>query len=433
MFGEIAARYDCLNRLLRWVSISTGVADGEKSAAARHRSDPRPVHRHRRPGLGLLSGRRAANAGRRRRLLPSHARHWPRQSRPGRRASIAFVEADAAATPVSRQSFSDRLGRFGLRNVTDTDRGLARCFASAAPAGGSRCSSSRCHLAPFRAVYGWYFRHVLPRIGQRCARMRRTPITICQPASASFPAAKRWPSASAAGGLPSALLSADVRHRHLIRGDEMTGARISFSASPARAGRFMPCACWKCCWPPASDVHLSISPSARWFCGKSWDYRRPQSLRSRRPALDAAERLPPAAPARDGRGARTARGLQPMAAGRGHLSSLPGPDGSDRQRLLSHRRHGDLPLLGRNVGSGRAWHRAEPDPSRRRGAFEGARKLILVPRETPLSTVQLDNMRAPPKPERRAARLAGLLSRRTSIRDLVDFVVAPHLRPTGNR
>ena len=60
---------------------------------------------------------------------------------------------------------------FGLRNVADTDRGLAEMTRACAPGGHvAVLEFSTPTWQPFKAFYGWYFRHVLPRIGRLFAR-----------------------------------------------------------------------------------------------------------------------------------------------------------------------------------------------------------------------------------------------------------------------
>jgi demethylmenaquinone methyltransferase/2-methoxy-6-polyprenyl-1,4-benzoquinol methylase len=55
--------------------------------------------------------------------------------------------------------------------VADTDRGLAEMVRACA-AGGSVAvlEFSSPTWQPFKAIYGWYFRHILPRIGRLLAR-----------------------------------------------------------------------------------------------------------------------------------------------------------------------------------------------------------------------------------------------------------------------
>ena len=100
--------------------------------------------------------------------------------------------------------------------------------------------------------------------------------------------------------------------------------------------------------------------------------------------------------------------------------------GPDRQRLVPDRRHGRLPLL-RRARSSAIVHGTSSNLIHRAAEvhLKERRKLILVPRETPLSLVHLENMK-------RAAEagavilpaMPGFYHGVTSIQDLVDFVVA---------
>jgi demethylmenaquinone methyltransferase/2-methoxy-6-polyprenyl-1,4-benzoquinol methylase len=84
---------------------------------------------------------------------------------------IEFMEADALALPVPAGAFQIVSVAFGLRNVADTDRGLAEMTRACAPGGRvAVLEFSTPTWQPFKAIYGWYFRHVLPRIGRLFAR-----------------------------------------------------------------------------------------------------------------------------------------------------------------------------------------------------------------------------------------------------------------------
>ena len=146
MFGEIAGRYDFLNHLLslnvdrywRWrtvrlvpprpgtqiLDVCTGTGD---LALAYHEA---------------AGGQRG---DRRRRFLPRDAGDRPAEGRrrPAPTAQLTFVEADAQALPVASDQFDIVCVAFGLRNVADTDAGLAEMTRACAPAGGWRCWSFR--------------------------------------------------------------------------------------------------------------------------------------------------------------------------------------------------------------------------------------------------------------------------------------------------
>ncbi len=84
---------------------------------------------------------------------------------------VRFVEADAQKLPFPDNHFQIACVAFGLRNVTDTDRGLAE-MARVTRRGGRvailEFSQPRHWL--FGGLYRFYFRHLLPRVGQVLSR-----------------------------------------------------------------------------------------------------------------------------------------------------------------------------------------------------------------------------------------------------------------------
>ena len=85
---------------------------------------------------------------------------------------------------------------FGLRNVTDTDRGWREMVRVCRPGGRvAVLEFSMPRRRPLRGVYGWYFRCVLPRIGQWLTRNRQGAYRYLPESVGEFPRAKRWPDA----------------------------------------------------------------------------------------------------------------------------------------------------------------------------------------------------------------------------------------------
>lgn len=85
--------------------------------------------------------------------------------------NIEFIEADAQSLPFENDTFQAVSVAFGLRNVADTDQGLREMVRVTKPGGKvAVLEFSMPTWQPFKAVYGWYFRNVLPRIGQMFAR-----------------------------------------------------------------------------------------------------------------------------------------------------------------------------------------------------------------------------------------------------------------------
>jgi len=188
MFAEIAPRYDLLNHLLslgvdrRWrgrtvklvppsgdgpvLDVCTGTAD---LALAYWRAAGGRV-----PLVGADFCRPMLRIGR------------AKSRRAG--APIALVEADAHRLPFPDDSFQIVSVAFGLRNLSDTDRGLAEMVRVCRPGGRLAILEFALPRAwPLRTLYGCYFRHVLPRLGQALARNRQAAYNYLPASVGLFP------------------------------------------------------------------------------------------------------------------------------------------------------------------------------------------------------------------------------------------------------
>jgi demethylmenaquinone methyltransferase/2-methoxy-6-polyprenyl-1,4-benzoquinol methylase len=84
---------------------------------------------------------------------------------------IRFAEADAQRLPFPNDMFQITCVAFGLRNVTDTDRGLAEMVRVTKPGGRvAILEFSKPRHWLFGRAYRFYFRHLLPRVGQWFSR-----------------------------------------------------------------------------------------------------------------------------------------------------------------------------------------------------------------------------------------------------------------------
>jgi demethylmenaquinone methyltransferase/2-methoxy-6-polyprenyl-1,4-benzoquinol methylase len=175
MFGNIAPSYDLLNHLLsanidhywRWrttrlvpprggapiLDLCTGTGD---LALAYDRAA-----RGRVPIIGAdFCHEMIARAGDKARQRRAAAR-------------IRFLEADAQHLPFPDNAFQITTVAFGLRNVTDTDRGLAEMVRVTRPGGKvAILEFSRPRGWLFGRLYRFYFRYVLPFVGQAISRSK---------------------------------------------------------------------------------------------------------------------------------------------------------------------------------------------------------------------------------------------------------------------
>src|SRR3954464_8256642 len=215
MFGQIAGRYDFLNHLLslgidhywRWrtvrivppsgslpiLDVCTGTGD---LALAYDRASGRTT-----PIIGgdfcheMLAIARVKAAG-----AAADSR-------------ITFIEADAQDLPVPSDAFQIVCVAFGLRNVADTGRALAEMTRACAPNGHvAVLEFSTPTSQPFKAIYGWYFRDVLPRIGKIVARDSADAYEYLPTSVGEFPQGEALTDRMRAAGL------ADVRRYPLTLG-----------------------------------------------------------------------------------------------------------------------------------------------------------------------------------------------------------------------
>jgi demethylmenaquinone methyltransferase / 2-methoxy-6-polyprenyl-1,4-benzoquinol methylase len=173
MFSQIAGRYDFLNHLLslnidrywRWrtvravpprqgariLDLCTGTGD---LAIAYHKAAS---------GTACIVGADFC--------YPMLARGYKKCQKSSAGKRISFIEADAQHIPANDNKFDIVCVAFGLRNVADTDRGLSEMKRVCARGGKvAVLELSTPGWEPFKSIYGWYFRNVLPRIGQLFAR-----------------------------------------------------------------------------------------------------------------------------------------------------------------------------------------------------------------------------------------------------------------------
>jgi demethylmenaquinone methyltransferase/2-methoxy-6-polyprenyl-1,4-benzoquinol methylase len=171
MFDRIAPRYDLLNHVLsanldkRW----------RKRALARLDEDENALILDLCGGTGDLSIELARNrcAGHVVCCDFSHAmllRARSKFEKLGLVSRIASVEADGLNLPFPSASFDAVTVAFGVRNLSDMDRGLREMLRVIKPGGKLVVLEFSRPTAPLLShVYEFYLRHVLPRIGDGVA------------------------------------------------------------------------------------------------------------------------------------------------------------------------------------------------------------------------------------------------------------------------
>ena len=118
---------------------------------------------------------------------------------------IQFIEADSQQLPFQDDYFQVVSVAFGLRNVADTDRGLHEMLRVCKPGGQiAILEFSKPRYQPIRGLYGWYFKNVLPRIGQMLARNDSSAYNYLPDSVGEFPCYEQLTERMLAAGMKTA-------------------------------------------------------------------------------------------------------------------------------------------------------------------------------------------------------------------------------------
>jgi demethylmenaquinone methyltransferase / 2-methoxy-6-polyprenyl-1,4-benzoquinol methylase len=189
MFGEIAPRYDLLNHLLsggvdvywRWRTVRAARPSGTEPILDVCTGTGDLALAYSRAGQGAaVVGTDFTHE------MLVRARAKPQAANCAN--VLQFLEADTQRLPFRDDQFQIVSVAFGLRNVTDTRRGLREMTRVCRPGGRVVVLEfSTPRNRAFGAAYRWYFRNVLPRIGQLIARNRESAYNYLPQSVSEFP------------------------------------------------------------------------------------------------------------------------------------------------------------------------------------------------------------------------------------------------------
>ncbi|MBN1395720.1 MAG: bifunctional demethylmenaquinone methyltransferase/2-methoxy-6-polyprenyl-1,4-benzoquinol methylase UbiE [Pirellulales bacterium] len=204
MFGEIAGRYDLLNRLLsmgidrRWrrrtAKIVPPRGDGPMLDVCAGTADLTLAYWRASRGKNHIVGTDFC--------LPMLEIGRKKCRRAGADPQISLIEADTLRLPFPDDVFQIVSVAFGLRNLSDTDAGLREMTRVCLPGGRVAVLEFSIPAAwPLGKLYGWYFHRLLPRIGQALARNSMSAYNYLPDSVAQFPQGKALAERMRAAGL----------------------------------------------------------------------------------------------------------------------------------------------------------------------------------------------------------------------------------------
>jgi demethylmenaquinone methyltransferase / 2-methoxy-6-polyprenyl-1,4-benzoquinol methylase len=171
MFTAIAPRYDLLNHVLslnidrRWRRVAVDELGWERA--------PGGTFLDVCAGTLDLAAELGNRAGFRGRVIGADFVTPMLELGRGKSAAVAPVTADALELPFPSAAFDGATVGFGVRNLVDLDRGLAEAARVLRP--GARLvvlEFTTPRWQPFRALYFFYFRRVLPLVGRLVSKHR---------------------------------------------------------------------------------------------------------------------------------------------------------------------------------------------------------------------------------------------------------------------
>ena len=122
-----------------------------------------------------------------------------------RSSQVTFVQADTQQLPFGDDHYQIVSAAFGLRNVADTERGLREMTRVCQPGGQvAVLEFSTPRRQPIRGMYNWYFKNILPRVGQALARNSSSAYNYLPDSVGEFPAYERMTEKMESVGLKSA-------------------------------------------------------------------------------------------------------------------------------------------------------------------------------------------------------------------------------------
>jgi demethylmenaquinone methyltransferase / 2-methoxy-6-polyprenyl-1,4-benzoquinol methylase len=199
MFGEISGRYDLMNHVLsggvdvywRWLTVRAVPPEGTAPILDVCTGTGDLALAYWKAGRGKIAVQatdftpemlRLAEVKRDKRFGGLIA---------GGAAGLTFSEADTQHLPFDDNQFQIVSVAFGLRNVTDTERGLREMVRVCQPGGRVAVLEFSMPANPLlNWIYRTYFRYVLPRIGQLFARNRQSAYNYLPESVSQFPYGK---------------------------------------------------------------------------------------------------------------------------------------------------------------------------------------------------------------------------------------------------